>query len=344
MKVLQREAQADGTAAGEQLGALATPASFKVLKPGLFSSFQDLGRHGFQQLGVPVGGVMDELSHRLANRLVGNADEEATLEITQMGPTLRFTAEATIACCGAELSPSIDGLALPLDTPTRLRAGATLVFGRRLSGVRCYLAVRGGYALQPVMGSCSTYERAGYGGHAGRALRKGDVLGLKLAQPPADHAGSAPGARAVAAFQSRWLEPGDTPIRVMPGREWAQFSVQAQRSLLSGRYRVGALSDRMGYRLEGEPLPRRVAGDLVSEAVCFGTMQVPSDGQPIVLMAEHQTTGGYPRIAQVASVDLPRLAQYGPGDVLWFDMISIEAAQALLLARARELRALQPVP
>jgi urea carboxylase len=342
MKPPRRASEAAVIAACEQPPAPAPASAIKVLKPGLFSSFQDLGRRGYQQLGVPVGGAMDELSHRLANRLLGNADVEATLEITQMGPTLRFAAEATIACCGAELSASVDGVPLPLDTPSRLRAGATLAFGRRLSGVRCYLAVRGGFALQPVMGSCSTYERAAYGGHAGRALRKGDVLGLKLAHAAFEDAGDGLGAAAIARFRSRWMELGDAPVRVMPGREWAQFSVQAQRSLLSGRYRVGALSDRMGYRLEGEALQRRVTGDLLSEGVCFGTMQVPPDGQPIVLMAEHQTTGGYPRIAQVASVDLPRLAQYGPGDVLWFDMISIEAAQGLLLARARDLQALRP--
>jgi urea carboxylase len=173
-------------------------------------------------------------------------------------------------------------------------------------------------------------------------LRKGDVLALKRAHTPFEEMGAGHGAAAIARFRSRWLDLGDAPIRVMPGREWAQFSVQAQRSLLCGRYRVGALSDRMGYRLEGEPLQRRVTGDLLSEAVCFGTMQVPPNGQPIVLMAERQTTGGYPRIAQVASVDLPRLAQYGPGDVLWFDMISIDAAQGLLLARARELQAMRP--
>ncbi|SPJ15847.1 putative hydrolase subunit [Burkholderiales bacterium] len=311
----------------------------EVLKPGLFSSFQDLGRTGHQHLGISVSGAMDELSHRLANLVLGNDEREATLEITLMGPTLRFAVQATVAWCGADLSPAIDGTPVPRATPTPVPAGATLQFGKRLSGMRAYLAVRGGFALAPVMGSTSTYARAGFGGYEGRALRKGDVLGLKSRGLPGI-ASVSPGT--AAAVQRLHDELSGLTIRVLPGREWEQFGAGAQQTLLSHPYRIAAQSDRMGYRLEGQALERSTTDDVLSEAVCFGTMQVPPDGQPIVLMAERQTTGGYPKIVQVASVDLPRLAQRAPGESLRFVLIAMEKAQALLLARERVLRTLIP--
>ncbi|HMN83119.1 MAG TPA: biotin-dependent carboxyltransferase family protein [Burkholderiaceae bacterium] len=324
--------------------------SITVLKPGAFSSFQDLGRAGMQHAGVPVSGVMDELSHRLANWAAGNRDDTATLEITLLGPELRFEQDAIIAWCGADLSPTFDGHRLPAVTPTRVSAGSTLRFGRRIAGLRAYLAINGGYAIDPVMGSRSTYVRGGFGGLQGRALRKDDPIPL-----PARAAGDAPReivARPVEAAVSRALAAllaaqgtveTERPVRIVAGREWSQFGAPMRRRLLETPWRIGAQSDRMGYRLEGEPLRRASGGDILSEAVSFGTIQVPPDGQPIVLMAERQTTGGYPKIGQVASVDLPLVAQRGPGEHLRFELIELEQAQQLLLERARLWRTVWPV-
>ena len=311
----------------------------EVLKPGAFSTLQDLGRRGLQHLGVSVSGVMDEVAHRLANAAVGNPHSMATLEITLLGPVLRFSSRAVLACCGADLSPSIDGKALPQGRAFSVPAGATLRFGARRAGVRAYLAVRGGFAVQAVLGSVSTQARAGLGGHAGRPLATGDVL--ELAAPD----GSAPrrGARALRAQQAlldAMADPG--PMRVLLGSEWPQFTPASQARWLGDPWRIGAQSDRMGYRLEGPALERQVRADMLSETVTFGTVQVPPDGHPIVLMADRQSTGGYPRIGQVASVDLPRLAQRAPGETLRFAAIDVDSAQHLLLARARLFAELSP--
>jgi antagonist of KipI len=322
--------------------------SIDVIKPGLFSTFQDLGRVGYQQLGVPVSGAMDEVSHRVANLLVGNGEGEATLEITLLGPVLRFQRSAWIALCGADLGAAVmlpsaggvAGISVALGTPTWITAGSTLQFGKRRSGLRSYLAVRGGFDLPLVMGSRSTHVRGGIGGFEGRALRKGDVLPLRVAAP--EGAIAAPLSPAVRAALSalRDPEPG-APIRVTKGREWHHFTPEAQAAFLSQPAVISAQSERMALRLQGPALTRSVSGDMLSEAVAFGTVQVPPEGQPIVLMADRQSSGGYPRIAQVASVDLPRLAQTMPGESLRFELVELAAAQHLLLQRAQHLASLR---
>ncbi|MFA5488645.1 MAG: biotin-dependent carboxyltransferase family protein [Candidimonas sp.] len=315
--------------------------SIQVIKPGVLSQFQDLGRIGFQHLGVPVGGPMDEVSHRLANLAVGNDEGAATLEITMMGPTLQFERDALIAWAGAEFAVSSEaGWIAPL-TPHRVRAGEMVSFGARRHGLRAYLAVAGGYGLQSFMGSQSTNMRVGLGGHAGRALRKGDRIELAPepeSMRPRDVArwiGQHPESRL---FLDSCAERADS-IRVLPGREWAQFTEEARALLTQSAFRLSPHSDRMGYRLEGAVLQRSDMADILSESVGFGTMQVPPDGQPIVLMADRQSVGGYPRIAQVAAVDWPRLTQAFPGDPLTFSLIDLDAAQHLLLVRSRWLRA-----
>jgi urea carboxylase len=326
--------------------------TIEVVKPGLFSTFQDLGRSGFQHLGVPVSGAMDEVSHRVANLLAGNDEGEATLEITLLGPSLRFGRCSLVALCGADLSAVLvpaDGQAerarpLPLATACVVEAGELLQFGKRRAGLRSYLAVRGGFGLPRVMGSCSTHVRGGIGGFEGRALRKGDRLPLPDAArfdgelaPPGN-----------AAFDAAWrrlasLDAGAPirPIRVTTGREQPHFAPEGLAAFLSTPYRVGAQSERMAYRLEGATLERRTSGDILSEAVAFGTVQVPPDGQPIVLMADRQSSGGYPRIAQVASVDLPRLAQVMPGESVRFEAVELAHAQHLLRQRAQHFTALR---
>ncbi|QCP53807.1 biotin-dependent carboxyltransferase family protein [Trinickia violacea] len=306
--------------------------SIEVLKPGALTTFQDLGRTGYQQFGIPVNGVMDERAHRLANLLAGNDPGDATLEITLIGPTLRMLADVTIALCGADLEPMADGEAVPLNEAVPLPTGTELSFGQRRSGVRAYLAVRGGFALEPVMGSCSTFVRGGYGGHRGRPLRKGDVIAVR--ERGASNA-APPSAASMPTFPNDVIGAPGAPLRVIAGREWPLFSADAQCAFANTPYRIGAQSDRMGYRLEGEPLALGTARQMMSEAVGFGTIQVPSDGQPIVLMADRQTTGGYPKIAHVCAVDLPRLAQTMPGESVRFEMIGLDEAQRLLAQQER---------
>ncbi|OLU26248.1 carboxylase [Pseudomonas sp. PA15(2017)] len=300
--------------------------TLRVLKPGLACTFQDLGRSGFQHLGVPANGVMDENAHRLANLLVGNGAEQATLEITLQGPELVFQAGTVIALAGADLGATLDGQPLEPLRAVRVRSGAVLAFGKRVHGARAYLAVRDGYRLPTTLGSTSTYGRGAYGGLAGRALRRDDVIGIAsgFANPP----------RVLLPRESALLGYEDGPIRVVAGRQWALFQPAAQARFLSSAYRIENDSERMGYRLEGEPIELIEPANLLSEAVVFGTVQVPPNGQPIVLMADRQTTGGYPKIASVISVDLPRLAQKLPGEEIRFEQVSLDRAQQLSLARS----------
>lgn len=314
--------------------------TIEVVKPGLLSSFQDLGRTGAQAIGMPVCGAMDALSHGIANLLVGNPVEEATLEITLMGPSLRFTRDCVVALAGADLGATLQDGPAPHLQAFRIPAGALLQFGKRRAGLRAYLAIAGGYGFPAVMGSRSTYLRGQLGGWQGRALRKGDVLPLPDESP--QRLPCVDGA-ATALLHGLLVRGKDASIRFVEGPEWAQFTAASQQTLQSDEYRIGSLSDRMGYRLEGSQLQRTAPRDMLSEAVAFGTVQVPPDGLPIVLMADRQTTGGYPRIAQVASVDLPLLAQRMPGDTVRFERISLDAAQQLLQRRAAAMASLRRV-
>jgi len=319
--------------------------TIEVIKPGALTTLQDLGRVGFQHFGVPVGGAMDEWSHCVANVLVGNPKGEATLEITLTGPSLRFTEPALIAITGGNLSPRIGEHTVPQETPVLVRAGGRLDFGLRVAGVRAYLAIHGGFSVARVMGSKATYVRGGFGGFDGRALRRGDALRVD----PGDVDRVYP--TLVAMLRASplpfvTLEKGpkvppapsaSSPItvRVIPGQQWHAFSPEAQQSVREAQFRLSPQSDRMGFRFEGPRLLLREPIEMISEAVAFGTIQVPPDGNPIVLMADRQTTGGYPKIANVVSVDLPILAQMMPQQGVRFTLISLDEAQQLYLARER---------
>ena len=308
--------------------------SITVLKPGLLTSFQDMGRTGSQHLGVPVGGVMDARSHRLANLLAGNEADLATLEITLAGPTLQFDAPACFAIGGADLQATLNGDPVPCHRPLVARAGDVLAFrtARPDGGIRAYLAVHGGYALEPVLGSCSTYLRGGFGGHAGRALAKGDTIGLRASLPTQPEALDQ---LAQGLWQLRIYLPSPLAvqprrhIRVLPGAHWDEFTDDARHQLLHAEFRISPQSDRMGYRLDGPPLAMAAPRQILSEAINYGTVQVPAGGQAIVLMADRQTTGGYPKIAQVITADLPALAQMGPGQAVRFARVDLDEAQQL---------------
>ncbi|HEX4986197.1 MAG TPA: biotin-dependent carboxyltransferase family protein [Burkholderiales bacterium] len=324
--------------------------SITVLRPGMLSSVQDRGRFGFQHLGVPVCGAMDAFSHRVANILAGNPEDAATLEVTLRGPRLRFDAEALVALCGARLSPRIGGEPVPEGRPVRVRAGAVLEFGEPVAGCRAYLAVHGGIAVPPVMGSRSTYDIAHMGGLGGRALRAGDVLPAgKAGEMPCPGLAREPGLRTHGFAAPKWAvnqhagQLGRDPqrLRILAGRHWDAFPAASREAFTGSDFRVAADSNRMGCRLEGPDIGMRPALEILSEAVTFGTIQVPPSGRPIVLMADRQTLGGYPRIAEVAGVDLHLAAQLRPGDRLRFEQVSLAQAQALWLKREQEIIAIR---
>ena len=319
--------------------------TIQVIKPGALSTIQDLGRVGYQRFGVVGGGVMDQWAHRLANLRVRNGEQEATLEITLLGPSLRFRQTALIAVCGADLSPRIGEHALPVGRPLLVRNGSQIDFGRRMSGARAYLAVHGGFDVAPVMHSKSTYVRGAFGGLGGRALRKGDEIGIGRSNGQAcypqlagalfdsDH----PFATLPDALLAPVTDEAPQTVRVIAGQQWQAFTKEAQAQFLAAEFRISMQSDRMGYRLEGPQLGLRAPLEMISEAVCFGTIQVPPDGNPIILMADRQTTGGYPKIASVASVDLPLLAQMMPHQTVRFSLVTLDEAQRLYLAREQDI-------
>jgi len=317
-----------------------------VLRPGLMTTVQDLGRPGWQRYGVTPGGAADPCALRLANLLTGNSETAAALEITAAGPILRFAEETLVAIAGAEFEASVQGIRVPAWRPVRLGAGAELTIGAARTGLRCYLAVGGGLAVPRVLGGRGTHLAAGFGGFDGRALRAGDVL--KIGPPPAwakrliltlAGAGAFAAARweVGAAVRPKYAEA--PVIRVVRGPQWDAFSPETQKRFLGERFTVGARSDRMGLRLKaaGDALLGEPLREIVSEGVAAGTVQVPPDGQPIVLMAERQTVGGYPKLATVAGVDLPLLAQVRAGAAIAFAEITVAEAQELWLASDRFL-------
>ncbi|MBT2571346.1 biotin-dependent carboxyltransferase family protein [Planococcus sp. ISL-110] len=308
----------------------------KILKSGLQTTVQDLGRTGFQKYGVIASGAMDPFAHRLANLLVGNNEQAATLEITLVGPAIQFTEDALIAVCGGDLSPKVDGSTVRTWQTLAVRKGNTLTFGEPRVGARCYLAIAGGINVQKVMDSRSTYLRAGIGGFQGRALEKGDELPVgqaSLQQKVLQHSEKG--------FD--WLLPParyfeEPVIRMMPGRQFDLFDEASKARIFQEAFAVSPNSDRMGYRLEGPCLALETPAELISEAVAFGSVQVPGDGNPIVLLADRQTTGGYPKIGQVASVDLPLISQLKQGQQLRFKKISMADAQQRWIEQEQSIR------
>jgi len=318
--------------------------SIEVIRPGLLTTVQDLGRYGYQRFGVVAGGVIDEWAQRLANAAVGNDASDATLEITMQGPVLRFGEDALVAVCGADLAPRVEGEPFPQGRPVRVRQGAVLEFRSGDQGCRAYLAVRGGLRVPVVMGSRSTYIRAALGGFEGRALKKGDQIpiapyeaGWYASLDRAIEEGGMPFAAPRWSFGPTAIPASARRVRVIAGPQWDLFSQETRELFLGTEFGVSVNSDRMGYRLTGAIIRLRRPAEMISEAVTFGTIQVPPDGNPIILMADRQTTGGYPKIAHVAAVDLPRLAQTRPLERFAFELVTLAEAQQAYLAREREL-------
>jgi antagonist of KipI len=307
--------------------------SVHVLRPGLLTTVQDLGRWGFQSKGVPVAGPMDPFSHRVANALVGNSGATATLEVTLSGPALEFESDCVIAIAGAEFVITVDGGVAPHAQALEVPSRSKLEFGARLRGARAYVAVDGGFDVPLTLGSRATHVSSRLGGLEGRPLRKGDRLplgapaGRRLAMRTATHA------------QDTLME--SAVARVLPGPDEDRFLADAFDALQSDAYTIDLDSNRMGYRLHGPELRHSHGADIISDVTPMGSLQVPASGQPILLMADRQTTGGYPRIATLISADLGIAGQRAPGDTLSFRLCSAADALSALIARENALLALE---
>lgn len=304
-----------------------------IHKAGMQTTVQDLGRSGLQKYGVVVAGAMDPYALRMANLLVGNDENAAALEITLVGPEIQFEQEGLISICGADFSPQLNGVAVGLWRPIDVQKGQILSFGTPRRGSRAYLAVAGGIRVPEIMGSRSTYLRAKLGGANGRALESGDQLAV------GERPHSSP-------FERSWFMPpvyysSKPEIRVTAGRQVDLFTEDSRQRFFSELFTVSSQSDRMGYRLNGPQLALSVPHEMQSEAVAFGSIQVPPDGNPIILMADRQTTGGYPKIAEAITVDLPLISQLKPGERLRFTEVSIEEAQHLLRVQEQTIRCLK---
>jgi len=311
-----------------------------VLKAGLQTTVQDLGRWGFQTLGVPVAGAMDWQSHRLANALVGNMPQAATLEVLLAGPELEFDEfddARVVAAAGADFDLTVDGSPVSMHAPFAVTKGSRVLFGARRRGARAYLAVSGGIAVPAVFGSRATHIGSRMGGLDGRALVAGDRLPLGKSAPR--------GVR----LQPDWSKSDEvrlTPdatcvVRILPGPQHEKFADDALAVLQSGPYTVQGESDRMGFRLAGPRLLHRRGADIISDATPLGTLQVPASGQPLLLMADRPTTGGYPKIATVVTADIPAAEQLAPGDTISFELCTPQDALAALIAIERPLMALE---
>jgi antagonist of KipI len=296
--------------------------AFRVLRPGLLTTVQDLGRFGFASLGIPPSGAADPQSAILANRLARNADGAAVLEMTATGAQLEALGELRFAAAGAEMPLTRNGERLAFGTLHEAREGDRLDFGTASRGLRAYLAVEGGLDVAPVLGSLSTHLAAGLGGFQGRRLEAGDILDTRPPAPRAEPAQARPGEVRIPLSPVR--------LRVLPGPQADFFSPETVRRFSEAGFRVSPQSNRMGLRLEGETIPLANQAEILPEGVPVGAVQVPSGGDPIILMPEGPVTGGYPKIACVASVDLPLLGQIRPGDEVRFAFVTEEQALAAL--------------
>ena len=309
-------------------------AAVHVRKAGLLTTIQDRGRWGFQAYGVPVAGAMDPVSHRIANAIVGNDAEAPTLEVTMVGPELQFEDDRLVAVAGAEFELTIDGQAASCGRSFVVPCGATLRFGQRLTGARAYVAIAGGLDVPAALGSRSTHVVTGLGGLDGRPLRAGDRLPVGLHPGRLNRAG-----RAVPRIAQ--MPSGAMPIRVLPGPQLDRFVDGALQTLQSSPYTIGVASDRMAFRLEGPVLGHSRGADIISDATPLGALQVPASGLPILLMADRQTTGGYPKLATVISADIGLAGQLGPGDRVLFVVCPLKEAVAALIEQERALMSIE---
>jgi antagonist of KipI len=311
--------------------------SATVTRAGLLTTVQDLGRAGHRASGVSLGGALDSHAMRVANLLVGNDENAAGLEITLGNFRLRFNDHGVIAWCGGSSNVLVSGEQLAAGRRCMVAAGNEIIFAQPELGCRAWLAISGGIDVPLVLGSRSTDLRAGFGGFNGRALKEGDVLQFGLSATNAD-----PHEASVASWgaPAEWASTASQMplLRIVRGENMPLFTSAAQAALLSDAFTVTPEADRMGVRLRGATLARTEKADLLSEAVTPGTIQVPPNGEPIILLGDCQTIGGYPKIAHVITVDMPVAAQLRAGDRVRFDEVSLADAHRLLMHREDDLR------
>jgi biotin-dependent carboxylase-like uncharacterized protein len=305
--------------------------ALRVIAAGPMTSLQDAGRIGFQRYGVSPSGAMDRLALAAANALVGNAPGAAGIEFMLLGGAFAVEeGEVKVAVMGAPCAVSVDGQAVPTATSVRIRAGQRVTVGPAQAGVYAYLAVAGGFAVAPDLGSLSLQSRARIGGIDGRPLATGDRLPLSAGRPPET---------ADLALDPLGLDP-DAPVRVVLGPQDDHFTAEGLATFAASTYAVTQEADRMGYRLAGPKIAHADGYNIVSDGIVSGSVQVPGSGEPIVMMADRQTTGGYPKIATVISADLRLLAQRRPGQAVRFVVIGMREAQELARERARAVASL----
>ncbi|MBU1012151.1 MAG: biotin-dependent carboxyltransferase family protein [Bacteroidetes bacterium] len=300
----------------------------KFISGGMLTSIQDMGRYGHQKFGMPVSGAMDTYSLQLANYLVGNKRNEACFEITYLGPEIEFHSDTTIAISGAIMQSKVNGSSVPMNTSIFIAKGDILVMGAVKKGMRAYLSIAGGVIIPDVMGSRSTYLRAKVGGFQGRKIETGDLIEI--------------GKNSLILMKEipsplLFIYPGIQTIRVLKGTEFYRFENEAWNTFLNSEYTISNQNDRMGYRLSGPPIKHKNGADIISSGIVNGSIQVPGHGEPIIMMADHQTVGGYTKIANVVSVDLPIMGQMKAGDKIKFKEITLEEAQDLIKKQEENL-------
>ena len=305
----------------------------KFANGGFITTIQDMGRTGYQEFGVPAAGVMDTMAFRKANILVGNDENEAALEITLMGPMFTFTSDNIIAVTGGNLGAKLNGKDIPMYQAVLAKKGDTMSFMGIKSGSRAYVAFAGGLDVPVVMGSKSTHLKSNLGGFEGRKLGPGDEIEFTAPKTALPNMSK----RTVPADD---YSKASCTLRVILGPQDDCFTEAGIKTFLSSTYTLTNEADRMGLRFEGEKIEHKNGGDIITDGISFGAVQVPSHGQPIVMMADHQTTGGYTKIAGIISADLPKAAQLKPGCKVNFQQVSVEEAQDIYVKELEELNCL----
>ena len=305
----------------------------KVITPGPLSTIQDGGRFGYMSTGFGSGGAMDLRSMRIANLLVGNNENDGVIEMTLLGLSAEFTGSSVIALTGADMQPKLNGEEIPMYESVEVQAGDKLTMGAAKQGMRGYLAVSGGFDIDPVMGSQSTNLKVKLGGYQGRKLAAGDQIPLRR-ETDFFHCG-----------HNKCDPENDYPqvstVRVMFGPQEDYFTDKGIATFLSARYTVSGQSDRMGVRLEGAPIENKNGVDIISDGIAYGSVQIPASGTPIIMMADRQTTGGYAKIATVITADLHKIAQAKPGSCIRFQAVTEKEAVAALKQERKFLKQLQ---
>jgi antagonist of KipI len=300
-----------------------------VEAPGLFTTVQDLGRPGYGKLGVSASGAADPIALRLGNRLVGNPENTGALEMTLLGGTFAFSEDTIVAITGSDFAPTLDGAPAPLWTSFHVAANQRLQIGSTQTGARCYLCIQGGIVVKTFLGSASTHVLSSLGGLNGRALRKGDILRIGPSLPNCSPMKIAPYVIEALAVRKN--------LRVTDGPQRERFAGSSNELFFTSKYRVTEEANRMGLRLEGAAIATNSPEPMITEGVSLGAIQIPPGGQPIILFVEQQTTGGYPKIANIISADIASVGQLRPRDEVHFERVSIDQARRLLLEQERLL-------